>query len=519
MTHIPDLTIINARPSNLLHKEALRFIICGCAGSGKNALVARLPYESEILFKHQLFMLDAGSKEGGININPDATTLAQGVVTEHDQGEAAASIFASDVAIILIDASKGVLTQDCQHSHLVSLLGIRKVILVTNKMDLVGYSGTVFHSIVDEYSTFARLIGLELITAIPLSALRGDNITEQGDYMPWYHGITLMDCLHKMGVDIAREDAIPAVDAPPSVADQFEATIVWMNESPMLPGRSYLLMNEAQRATATITDIKYQVSIGTSEQLAAKKLECNAVGVCNISTDRPIIFDSYKVNRNAGGFILVDRVSNSPVGIVLLHFALRRAQNIHMQQVDVNKAVRATSKGQKPCVLWFTGLSGSGKSTIANIVEKRLHTEGRHTYLLDGDNVRHGLNKNLGFTDVDRVENIRRVAEVAKLMVDAGLIVLVAFISPFRSERRMARELLEEGEFVEIFVDTPLAIAEERDPKGLYRKARRGDLKNFTGIDSPYEAPQSPEIHLNTTIVTPEQAAELVVTFVQHETD
>ncbi|MHB9102955.1 MAG: adenylyl-sulfate kinase, partial [Sulfuricella sp.] len=306
-----------------------------------------------------------------------------------------------------------------------------------------------------------------------------------------------------------------AADAPASVADQFESTIIWMHDAPMFPGRSYLLKTGSQTVTATVTDIKYQVSMGSPERLAATKLEKNAVGVCNISVNRPVTFKPYNDNREMGGFILIDRVSNHIVGMGLLHFALRRAQNIHMQHVDVDKAARAISKEQKPYMLWFTGLSGSGKSTIANLVEKRLHAMGCHTYLLDGDNVRHGLNKDLGFTEVDRVENIRRVAEVGKLMVDAGLIVLAAFISPFRSERRMARELLEEGEFVEIFVDVPLSIAEQRDPKGLYRKARRGELRNFTGIDSPYEAPQTPEIHLDTTSMSPDQAAELVVATIQ----
>ncbi|MBU1689517.1 MAG: adenylyl-sulfate kinase, partial [Gammaproteobacteria bacterium] len=308
-----------------------------------------------------------------------------------------------------------------------------------------------------------------------------------------------------------RGEVISVADAPASVADQFECTIIWMHDAPLFSGRSYLLKTGPQTVTATVTDIKYQMSMSSPEHLAATKLEKNAAGVCNISVNRPVTFKSYNENREMGGFILIDRVSNRIVGMGLLHFALRRAQNIHMQHVDVDKIARAVSKQQKPCMLWFTGLSGSGKSTIANLVEKRLHAMGCHTYLLDGDNVRHGLNKDLGFTEVDRVENIRRVAEVGKLMVDAGLIVLAAFISPFRSERRLARELLEEGEFVEIFVDVSLSIAEQRDPKGLYRKARSGQLKNFTGIDSPYETPQAPEIHLDTVSMTPDQAAELVV--------
>ena len=312
-------------------------------------------------------------------------------------------------------------------------------------------------------------------------------------------------------IDVSRGDVVCAVDAPTSVADQFRATIVWMNDAPMLPGRSYLLKIGARTASATVGHIRHKVDVNTLEELAARQLELNEIGVCNLSTDRPIAFDCYAENRDTGGFILIDRLTDNTVGAGLLHFALRRAQNIHVQAVDVDKLARAGKKGQKPCILWFTGLSGAGKSTIANLVEKHLHALGRHTYLLDGDNVRHGLNKDLGFTDAERVENIRRVAEVAKLMVDAGLIVLVSFISPFRSERRIARGLVEAGEFVEIFVDAPLAVAEARDPKGLYRKARRGELPHFTGIDSPYEAPEAAELRLDTTRLSVEQAAEAII--------
>ena len=312
-------------------------------------------------------------------------------------------------------------------------------------------------------------------------------------------------------IDISRGDVISTVEAPAEVADQFECTVVWMHDEPMLAGRPYLLKIGARTVSATITEIKYQVNVNTLEHVAAKRLELNAIGVCNLSLDRPIAFDPYRINRDTGGFILIDRLSNNTVGAGLLHFALRRAHNIHLQHVDVDKRARAALKNQRGCVLWFTGLSGAGKSSIANLVEKKLHALGHHTYLLDGDNVRHGLNKDLGFTDADRVENIRRVAEVAKLMVDAGLIVLTAFISPFRSERRMARGLVEEGEFVEAFVDTPLEVAEARDPKGLYKKARRGELKNFTGIDSPYEAPEDPELRLDTTRLDLEAAADAVL--------
>src|ERR1017187_4358357 len=314
-------------------------------------------------------------------------------------------------------------------------------------------------------------------------------------------------------IDVSRGDLIVAADQPAEVADQFEATVVWMNEAPLLPGRSYFMKIGTRTATATISPLKYKINMNTMQRLAAATLDLNEIGVCNLELDRSIPFDPYTVNRDTGGFILIDRITNDTVGAGMLHFALRRASNVQWQALDVNKAGRSAIKGQKPCVLWFTGLSGAGKSTIANLVEKRLHSMNRHTYLLDGDNVRHGLNRNLGFTEVDRVENIRRVAEVTKLMVDAGLIVCTAFISPFRAERQMARTLLEEGEFIEIFVDTSIGVAELRDPKGLYKKARRGDLKNFTGIDSPYEPPEKPELHIDTTTTTPEAAAETIVAY------
>jgi bifunctional enzyme CysN/CysC len=312
-------------------------------------------------------------------------------------------------------------------------------------------------------------------------------------------------------IDASRGDVLVASAEPPQVADQFEATIVWMHERPMLQGRSYRLKIGARTVTATVAPLKYKLNVNTLEHVAARKLELNDIGVCGIELDQPIVFESYADSRDLGGFILIDRISNATVGAGMLHFALRRSQNVHWQAFDVNRDARADLKNQKPCVLWFTGLSGAGKSTIANLLEKRLHALGCHTYALDGDNVRHGLNKDLGFTEADRVENIRRVAEVARLMADAGLIVLVSFISPFRTERRMARELLPPGEFMEVFVDTPLAVAEARDVKGLYRKARRGELQNFTGIDSPYEAPESPEIRVDTTATSVEAAAESIV--------
>jgi bifunctional enzyme CysN/CysC len=495
----------------------------------------------------------------------------------------------ADAAIILIDARKGVLTQTRRHSYLVSLLGIRHVVLAVNKMDLVGWSQETFDRIVADYHDFAAQIGIKDFTAIPMSALKGDNITSPSDKAPWYDGPPLMRWLEeapveddlqekpfrmpvqwvnrpnldfrgfsgqiasgvirpgdrikalpsgrestvdrivtftgdldeavagqsvtltlKDEIDISRGDVISVAGSPPEVADQFEATIVWFDDEALLPGRPYLLKLGARTVTAQVTEPKHKVNVNTLEKLAATRLELNEIGVCNLSLAAPIAFDAYVDNKDLGGFILIDRLSNRTVGAGMLHFALRRSQNIHWQATDVSKAARGLAKGQKARVVWFTGLSGSGKSTIANLLEKKLASEGRHTYLLDGDNVRHGLNRDLGFTDEDRVENIRRVAEVAKLMVDAGLIVLVSFISPFRAERQMARELLEAGEFVEVFVDTPLAEAEKRDVKGLYAKARAGQLKNFTGIDSPYEAPETPEIRIDTTKVDAEAAAEQI---------
>ncbi|MCB0959888.1 MAG: adenylyl-sulfate kinase, partial [Acidimicrobiales bacterium] len=494
-------------------------------------------------------------------------------------------------AVILIDARKGVLTQTRRHSFIVSLLGIRHVVVAINKLDLVDYSQDTFDAIEADYRAFAAEIGLEHVTCIPLSALKGDNITEPSPNTPWYHGPTLIGFLETVEVhddteakpfrmpvqwvnrpnldfrgfsgeivggslrpgdrvrvvpsgrestvarivtmdgdldvavagqsvtvcladevDVSRGDVLAAADAPPQVADQFECHLVWMSEEEMLPGRPYLLKLGTRTVTATVAQPKYQVNVNTLEHTAARTLELNAIGVCNLNLDRPIPFDPYVDNRDMGGFVLIDKFTNATVAAGLLHFALRRADNVHWQAVEVHKGARADLNGQRPSLLWFTGLSGAGKSTVANIVEQKLHQMGRHTYLLDGDNVRHGLNKDLGFTDADRVENIRRVAEVAKLMVDAGLIVLASFISPFRSERRLARDLLDDGEFVEVFVDASLEVAEERDVKGLYAKARRGELVNFTGIDSPYESPEDPEIHLDAGgAASPEEMADQVI--------
>ncbi|CAN5845420.1 sulfate adenylyltransferase subunit CysN [soil metagenome] len=624
MAHVSDLIASDIDTYLAQHetKSLLRFITCGSVDNGKSTVIGRLLFESKMLFEDQLAAIEADSKKWGTQGGDiDFALLVDGLAAEREQGitiDVAYRFFSTDrrkfivadtpgheqytrnmitgastadLAVILIDARKGVLTQTRRHSYLVSLIGIRKVVLAINKMDLVDYSQKEYDRIVAEYRSFAEQIGLTDIQAIPLSALRGDNMTEASRNTRWYHGPTLMEYLETVDIDetrlqaepfrmpvqwvnrpnldfrgfcgfiasgsvkpgdriraqpsgresrvkaivtpagdqplavagqsvtitledeidISRGDVISAASAPAEVADQFEATIVWMIDEPMLPGRAYLLKIGTQTVSATVAEPKYKVNVNTMEHLAAKVLQVNEIGVCNIVLDRPIAFDAYNANRDTGGFILIDRLTNNTVGAGMLHFALRRSQNIHVQPVDVDKAARGTQKGQRPGVVWLTGLSGAGKSTIANIVEKKLHAMGRHTYLLDGDNVRHGLNKDLGFTEADRVENVRRVAEVAKLMVDAGLIVITAFISPFRAERLMARSLLAADEFIEVHVDTPLDVAESRDVKGLYGKARRGELRNFTGIDSPYEAPEQPELRLDTTANSAEAAAELVI--------
>ena len=608
-------------------RSLLRFNTCGSVDDGKSTLIGRLLYESKALFDDQLAALAADSKKVGTRPGElDYALLLDGLSAEREQGitiDVAYRFFSTDkrnfivadtpgheqytrnmvtgastadLSIILVDARKGMLVQTRRHSFLVSLLGIRNVVVVVNKMDLVDYSEKTFRDIETEYLKFAAELGLPSVTVIPVSAVNGDNIMAPSTNTSWYQGPTLMGLLDSVEVDdfrlvdqplrlpvqwvnrinqdsknldfrgfagtivsgrvhkgdtiraqpsgrtskvarivtydgdleqavvgqsitltledeidISRGDMIVKADAPAEVSDQFEATVVWMNEAALLPGRSYLMKVGTKTVTATIAPLKYKINVNNLQHLAANTLELNEIGVVNLQLDRAIAFDPYQVNRDTGGFILIDRMSNDTVGAGMLRFALRRAQNVHWQALDVNKAARASIKGQKACVLWYTGLSGAGKSTIANLVDKKLFSMKRHTYLLDGDNIRHGLNKDLGFTDVDRVENIRRIAEVAKLMVDAGLIVSTAFISPFRSERMTARALVGEGEFVEIFIDTPLGVAEERDPKGLYKKARRGDLKNFTGIDSPYETPDRPEIRIDTTKLTPEEAAQSIV--------
>jgi len=624
MAHVSDLiaTDIVQYLNRHERKSLLRFITCGSVDDGKSTLIGRLLYESKMLFEDQLAAVEADSKRWGTQGGDiDFALLVDGLAAEREQGitiDVAYRFFSTDrrkfivadtpgheqytrnmvtgastadLAVILIDARKGVLTQTRRHSFLVSLLGIHKVLLAVNKMDLVDYSEQTFGRIEQEYRSFAARLGLSDVTAIPVSALKGDNIVERSDRMPWYHGATLMGYLETVDVgdqaitqspfrmpvqwvnrpnhdfrgfcglvaggsihagdrvrvlpsgrettiarivtadgdlnravagqsitltladevDVSRGDVICAAASPCEVADQFEASIVWMADEPMLPGRGYVLKMGSATVPATITELKYKTNVNTLEHLAAKQLELNEIGVCNLALAKPVPFDPYHANRDMGGFILVDRMTNATAGAGMLHFALRRAHNIHLQHLDVDKAARGAIKHQKPCVIWLTGLSGAGKSSIANAVEKRLYALGHHTYILDGDNVRHGLNRDLGFTDADRVENVRRVAEVAKLMVDAGLIVMTSFISPFRSERQMARNLMGDGEFIEVFVDTPLAVAEARDPKGLYRKARRGELKHFTGVDSPYEAPESPELRIDTEQVGLDSAAETVI--------
>ena len=605
------------------HKSLLRFITCGSVDDGKSTLIGRLLYDSKMIFEDQLAALEADSKKVGTQGQEiDFALLVDGLAAEREQGitiDVAYRFFATekrkfivadtpgheqytrnmvtgastaDLAVILIDARKGVLTQTRRHSYLAHLIGIRNIVLAVNKMDLVDYSQARFDEIVTEYTAFAASIGIEKFVPMPISGFKGDNITlAPSTNTPWYKGPSLVDHLETVEidqerdqakpfrmpvqwvnrpnldfrgfsgliatgqvqpgdavrvlpsgktstitrvvtfdgdldkavagqavtlcladeVDCSRGDVIAVADNPPQAADQFEATIVWMADEALVPSRPYWLKLGAQTVSAQVQPPKYQVNVNTMEQLAAKTLELNAIGVANLSTDKPIVFEPYAQSRDLGGFILIDKLTNATVAAGMLHFSLRRSQNVHWQALDVTREKHADLKNQKPAVLWFTGLSGAGKSTIANLVEKKLVRMNRHTFLLDGDNVRHGMNKDLGFTEADRVENIRRVGEVAKLMTDAGLIVLTAFISPFRSERQMVREMMKGGEFIEIFIDTPLSEAEARDVKGLYKKARAGELANFTGIDSPYEPPEDPELRIDTTKMTPEQAADLII--------
>jgi bifunctional enzyme CysN/CysC len=604
----------------------LRFITCGSVDDGKSTLIGRLLYDSKMIFEDQLAALETDSKKVGTQGQEiDFALLVDGLAAEREQGitiDVAYRFFntekrkfivadcpgheqytrnmvtgasTADLAVILIDARKGVLVQTRRHSYLCHLIGIRNIVLAVNKMDLVGYDQKVFDDIVADYAAFAKSIGIETFTAMPISGFKGDNITTLSANTPWYSGPTLVEHLETVEVlssvdaekpfrmpvqwvnrpnldfrgfsgliatgsvkpgdevrvvpsgktskvtrvvtlggdldeavagqsitlcladeiDCSRGDVIAIADNPPQASDQFESTLVWLNDEAMHVGRAYWLKLGTQTVSVTVHQPKYVVNVnavgGDGEHLAAKTLELNAIGVVEISTDRPVVFEAYGDNRTLGGFILIDKITNATVAAGMLHFSLRRAQNVHWQPTDITRAEHARLKNQTPRVLWFTGLSGAGKSTIANEVEKRLNLMNRHTFLLDGDNVRHGLNKDLGFTEADRIENIRRVGEVAKLMADAGLIVLTAFISPFRAERDMVRQMIPAGEFVEIYVDTPLAVAEQRDVKGLYKKARAGELKNFTGIDSPYEPPEVPEIRVNTAEMSAEEAADYII--------
>ncbi|MDF1806515.1 sulfate adenylyltransferase subunit CysN [Hyphomonas sp.] len=610
------------------HKSLLRFITCGSVDDGKSTLIGRLLYDAKMIFEDQLASLESDSKKVGTQgENIDFALLVDGLTAEREQGitiDVAYRFFATDkrkfivadtpgheqytrnmatgastadVAILMVDARKGILTQTRRHSFITSLLGIRKVVLAINKMDLINYSQQAYDDIVDDFYAFADELATDLeIQPIPMSALEGVNITSKSNETDWYDGPSLMDYLETVPVgdrrlntpfrmpvqwvnrpnldfrgfsgqiaagsiqpgdrvksmpsgkqstvqrivtatgdleqaiagqsvtitlddeiDCSRGDVLVSAEDPSEVSDQFQARLLWMSETPLLPGRRYLLKMGAKTVTATVNAPKYGIDVNTLNDVPAKTLELNQIGVTTLSLDQAIPYDPYDVNREMGGFILIDRMTNDTVGLGLVDFALRRASNIHWQAMDVDRSALAEQKGQKPAVLWFTGLSGSGKSTIANALQKLLFAQGKHTFTLDGDNVRHGLNRDLGFTDADRVENIRRVANIARLMSDAGLITLVSFISPFRSERQMARNLMADGEFIEVYVDTPLSVAEDRDVKGLYKKARAGEIKNFTGIDSPYEPPQAPELRIDTVNNSPEEAAEVILGFMREK--
>ncbi len=623
---MPDKSALVARDVDAYlksqeEKGLLKFITCGSVDDGKSTLIGRMLWDSKLIFEDQLAALKTDSRRVGTQGEEiDFALLLDGLQAEQEQGitiDVAYRFFSTDkrkfivadtpgheqytrnmatgasnadVAVILVDARKGVLTQTRRHSYIVSLVGIKKVVLAVNKMDLIDFDKNKFETIRQEYENFAVSLGFEEITAIPVSALKGDNVIKPGEHSHWYSGPTLMGYLETVEVtsgvaglpfrmpvqwvnrpnldfrgfcgtivsgtirpgdeivvpssgqtskvarivtfdgdldhagpgqavtltledeiDISRGDILADANDRPDYADQFEAKLIWMHDEPLLPSRNYLIKAGASIASAQVSNLKYKVNVNTLEHMAGKTLELNEVGICNFSLDRSLPFDAYRDNPGTGNFILIDRFTNATVGAGMIDFALRRATNIHWQALDVDKQVRAAIKGQKPCVIWFTGLSGSGKSTIANLVEKKLHSLGRHTYTLDGDNVRHGLNRDLGFTDADRVENIRRVGETAKLLVDAGTITLVSFISPFSAERKMAREMVGEDEFIEVFVDTSLEECERRDAKGLYAKARAGEIKNFTGIDSVYETPTMAEIHINGDRTSAEQAAEEIV--------
>ena len=627
MAHVSELisTDIDSYLKSHEEKSLLRFITCGSVDDGKSTLIGRMLYESQMLFDDQLSALKNDSKKLGTQGDEiDFALLVDGLAAEREQGitidvayrffstdkrkyivadtpgheeytrNMATGASTADVAIILIDAKQGVLTQTRRHSFIVSMVGVKKVLLAVNKLDLVDYSEDVYRQIVSDYSDFAEnALDIESITAVPISALLGDNVVERSENTPWYNGETIMQYLEnievqnqrkqasfrmpvqwvnrpnpnfrgfsgliasgetKIGdkvrlhpggkestiesivtwegelqqasagqsvtitlndeIDVSRGDIIATPTDPCGESDQFQSRILWMSADAMIPGRQYIFKSNTQSATLTLGKLKHRIEVNTLDHLPAKTLELNEIGVCNISLDKRIAYDSYDNNQTLGGFIVIDRLSNNTVGMGLIDFALRRSENIHWQKMDVSKESRAEQKSQTPKIIWFTGLSGSGKSSIANILEKKLQTLGKHTITLDGDNMRHGLNRDLGFTAADRVENIRRVGEVAKLMVNSGLICITSFISPFESERKMARSLVSENEFIEVFIDTPLSVCEERDVKGLYAKARSGQIPNFTGISSPYEPPEKPEIRIDTTKLSAEAAANQIIEFI-----
>ncbi len=627
MAHISELisTDIESYLKSHEEKSLLRFITCGSVDDGKSTLIGRMLYESQMLFDDQLSALKSDSKKIGTQGNEiDFALLVDGLAAEREQGitidvayrffstdkrkyivadtpgheeytrNMATGASTADVAIILIDAKQGVLTQTRRHSFIVSMVGVKKVLLAVNKLDLVDYSEEVYRQIVSDYTEFAEsALDIDSITAIPISALLGDNVVERSDKTPWYNGETIMQYLEnievrnqrkqasfrmpvqwvnrpnsnfrgfsgliasgetKIGdkvrlhpggkessiasivtwegelqqasagqsvtitlndeIDVSRGDTIAVSTDPCGESDQFQSRILWMSDNPMIPGRQYIFKSNTQTTTLTLGKLKHRIDVNTLNHLPAKTLELNEIGVCNISLDERIAFDPYGDNRTMGGFIVIDRLSNNTVGMGLIDFALRRSENIHWQKMDVSKESRAEQKSQAAKIIWFTGLSGSGKSSIANILEKKLQAFGKHTITLDGDNMRHGLNRDLGFTTADRVENIRRVGEVAKLMVNSGLICITSFISPFESERKMARSLVSDNEFIEVYIDTPLSVCEERDVKGLYAKARSGEIPNFTGISSPYESPENPEIRIDTTKLSAEEAANQIIEFI-----
>lgn len=606
----------------------LRFITCGSVDDGKSTLIGRLLYDSKLLFEDQINNLERESKRlGTTGDDIDFALLLDGLEAEREQGitiDVAYRYFATqrrkfvvadtpgheqytrnmatgastaDVAVILVDARKGVLDQTLRHTYIARMMGIRHIVLTINKMDLVEFASSRFHAVVAQYLLKVESLGFDTITAIPISARYGENVTSGASSMPWYTGPSLLEFLEEIDLDldaqdaafrmpvqwvnrpdlnfrgfagtvvsgaiapgdeivvagngttakverivtadgeldrasageaitivldreldVSRGDVFGAAEDRPQVSDQFAAEMLWMNEQALLPGRSYLLKIGTSVVPATITALKHKIDINTYEEQPCRSLEMNGIGLCNVECARPIVFDPYREIREMGAFILIDRFTNQTVGAGMVRFGLRRASNIHQQAMDVTKEMRAKIKSQKPVILWFTGLSGAGKSTIANLVESKLMAAGLHTFSLDGDNVRHGLNRDLGFTDVDRVENIRRIGEVAQLMVDAGLIVICSFISPFRSERQMVREKVDVDEFVEVFVDAPIEVCMKRDPKGLYKKAKAGEISNFTGFDSSYEQPEKPELILATAKLTADEAADQVIAYLMART-